>query len=125
MADAKRCDVCSTHYDPATQGTRLQNTEVGREDDVHDICTPRCLLALAQRRCPASTVTLSSNGDDISSTVQKLSLTMDVVEADHDWMPSHLTAVEADLFQQAQVMVEELVSLVLRVTEPEPEGEST
>lgn len=125
MADAKRCDVCSTHYDPTTQGTRLQNTEAGRDDDVHDICTPRCLLTLAQRRCPAATVTLSSNGDDLSGLVQKLSLTMDVVEFEDEWAPGdHAIVVDASLFRQAQAMVEAMVDLVLQVQEEEPEASS-
>lgn len=127
MADAKRCDICSTHYDPLKRGTRLQNTELGREDDVHDICTPSCLLSLAERRAPTHLVTISSDADDLSALIQRLVLTMDVLELDADEMwsgPNGATLVDTSLFQQAQVMVEEMVALVLHVQEPDASSSS-
>lgn len=122
MADAKRCDVCSTHYDPAKSGTRLQNTELGRDDDVHDICTPSCLLSFAERRAPTHLVTISSD-DDLAGLVQRLSLTMGVVELDDvTGLGDDVALVDADLFQQAQAMVEEMVALALQVQDEEPEA---
>lgn len=127
MADAKRCDVCDTHYDPLSHGFKLTPTVPYRtvsDPDEWDICSFLCLLRLAQRRNPAATATLSSNGDDLSALIQKLSLTMDVVVHESGWNPPDMLLVDEELFNQTQAMVEEMVGLVLQVQEPDASSSS-
>lgn len=57
MATLVRCDICSTEYDPPTSSTayRAESSKMWShygEQDRWDICSPRCLAALAARRDP-------------------------------------------------------------------------